>query len=102
MALTIHRNFTQTSDAESARNALLADGFTAASITVNPHSRPGTDTATQTVSNVLDALTPGGAVAAAAARKRLAAGALLSVDVEDNEQREQADAILRRFGASEA
>ncbi|MGV7210452.1 hypothetical protein ACLB1G_21670 [Oxalobacteraceae bacterium A2-2] len=102
MAHTIHRNFKQTSDAESARNALLADGFPAASVTVNPHSRPGTDAATQAVSNVMDALTPGGPAAAAATRERLAAGALLSVDVDDDEQREQADAILRRFGAVDA
>lgn len=100
MSNTIHRNFTQVADAESARNALLAGGFPASSVTLNQHRAPPSDVATSTVENIVDALTPGGAAAAAKARER--SGALLSVDIDDDDQRSQADAIMGKFGASEA
>lgn len=100
MAHTIHRNFKQLADAESARNALLAGGFKAASVKLNPHTPLSPDVATGTVGNIMDALTPGGADAAAQARLR--AGALLSVDTDDDEQRQQADAIMNGYGGSEA
>jgi hypothetical protein len=98
---TIHRNFNQVADAESARSALLAGGFSAASVKLNSHEdAPPVDTGTAAVSNVFDSITPGGAAAAAKARQR--AGALLSVDADDEDQEQQAHTIMQRFGGSEA
>lgn len=100
MSRTIHRNFPQPSDAESARSALLSGGFPLASVKLTKHAELPPSVATSTVGNLLDALTPGGPAAAAAARHR--AGAMLSVDVYDDEEREKADAIMGGFGASDA
>lgn len=100
MTTTIYRNFEQVADAEGARSALLAGGFRPASIKLNPHTPPKPTVATGTVSNIFDALTPGGPEAAARARHR--SGAMLSIDIDDNEQGEQADAIMQGFGAHPA
>lgn len=100
MARTIHRNFPQQADAESARSALLSGGFPLASVKLTRHAELPPTVATSTVGNLLDALTPGGPAAAAAARHR--AGAMLSVDVYDDEERDKADAIMGGFGATEA
>lgn len=100
MSRTIHRNFPQPTDAESARSALLSGGFPQASIKLTKHAELPPSVATSTVGNLLDALTPGGPAAAAAARHR--AGAMLSVDVYDDEEHDKADAIMGGFGASEA
>ena len=100
MAHTLHRNFPKVADAEGARNALLASGMLPARIKLNKHQPLPSDMATGTVSYLLDALTPGGAAAAAKARHR--SGAMLSVDVDDEDQAASADAIMGRFGASEA
>jgi hypothetical protein len=100
MSRTIHRNFPQQTDAESARSALLSGGFPLSSVKLTKHAELPPSVATSTVGNLLDALTPGGAAAAAAARHR--AGAMLSVDVYDDEERDKADAIMGGYGASEA
>jgi len=100
MSRTIHRNFPQQTDAESARSALLSGGFPLASVKLTKHAELPPSVATSTVGNLLDALTPGGPAAAAAARHR--GGAMLSVDVYDDEERDKADAIMGGFGASEA
>ncbi len=96
---TIHRNFNQITDAESARSALLADGFRLNSVKLNTHHGSMQSAATATVTNVFDMLVPGGAEAAAKARKR--AGAMLTVDIDDDDQEAQANAIMQRFGATE-
>jgi hypothetical protein len=100
MSRTIHRNFPQLSDAESARSALLASGFPQSSVQLTKHTTLPSDVATSTVGNLLDALTPGGPAAAAAARHR--AGATLSIDVYDEDDSAKADAIIGSYGASEA
>jgi len=100
MSRTIHRNFPQHTDAESARSALLSGGFPQAAVKLTKHAELPPSVATSTVGNLLDALTPGGPAAAAAARHR--AGAMLSVDVYDDEEQDKADAIMGGYGASEA
>jgi hypothetical protein len=100
MSRTIHRNFPQLSDAESARSALLSSGFPQSSVKLTRHTTPAPDVATSTVGNLLDALTPGGPAAAAAARQR--SGAMLSIDIYDDEERDKADTIMGGYGASEA
>lgn len=102
MSRTIHRNFPQQTDAESARSALLSGGFPQASVKLTKHAELPSSVATSTVGNLLDALTPGGPAAAAAARHHAGGGAMLSVDVYDDEERDKADAIMGGFGASEA
>ncbi|MFA9219184.1 MAG: hypothetical protein ACEQSK_19040 [Sphingomonadaceae bacterium] len=96
---TIHRNFQQITDAESARSALLADGFRLNSVKLNTHHAAASSTATSAVTNVFDRLVPGGAEAAARARKR--AGAMLTIDIDDDDQEAQANSILQRYGATE-
>lgn len=100
MSSTIHRNFPTVADAQGARQALLAAGFPASGIALNEHKAPPSDVATSTVENIVDALTPGGAAAAAKARQR--GGALLSIDIDDDDQRAQADAVVGSYGASAA
>ncbi|NRR30945.1 hypothetical protein HSX11_12220 [Oxalobacteraceae bacterium] len=96
MSDTIHRNFKQLADAQSAREALLASGFKPASVTLNSHDTAlAGDVTTSTVEGVLDAMTPG----AKPDKARLREGALLTVDTDDEEQRRHADAILQRFNA---
>jgi len=101
MSATIHRNFKQVADAESARSALLAGGFSAASVTLNAHKiGDSPDLVAGAVTSIIDQLTPGGEGAAVRARHQ--EGALLSVDTDDDDQRQQAEAIMQRFGAAEA
>lgn len=102
MTRTIHRNFPQLADAESARSALLSSGFPQASVKLTKHASLPPDVATSTVGNLLDSLTPGGPAAAAAARHRAGAAAMLSVDVYDDDDHDKADTIMGGFGASEA
>ena len=100
MTRTIHRNFDQVTDAESARSALLAKGFPPASVKLTKHTPLPPDLATSTVGNILDSLTPGGPAAAAQARAR--AGAMLTVDIYDEDEGANADAIMSGFGARSA
>ncbi|WP_296001787.1 hypothetical protein [Rugamonas sp.] len=101
MTTTVHRNFKQVADAESARSALLAGGFSASSVTLNAHTiGDSPDLVAGAVESIIDQLTPGGEGAAVRARHQ--EGALLSVDTDDDDQRQQADAIMQRFGAVEA
>jgi len=100
MTRTIHRNFEQVTDAEQARTALLSNGFPQSSVKLTRHHPLPSDVATSMVGNLLDALTPGGPAAAAAARQR--SGAMLTVDIYDDDDREKADSIMGGFGASEA
>jgi hypothetical protein len=100
MTRTIHRNFPQVTDAESARTALLSNGFPPASVKLTKHTTLPPSVATSTVGNLLDALTPGGPAAAAHARER--SGAMLTVDIYDEDEQEKADSIMRGFGASTA
>lgn len=101
MTTTVHRNFKQVADAEGARAALLAGGFSAESVTLNAHKiGDSPDLVAGAVESIIDKLTPGGEGAAVRARQQ--DGALLSVDTDDDDQRQQADAIMQRFGAVEA
>ena len=100
MTRTIHRNFTEVTDAESARTALLAKGFPPASVTLTRHKPLPQNGATSTVSHLLDNLTPGGPDAAEHARERN--GAMLTIDIYEDEQQAQADAIIATFGARAA
>jgi hypothetical protein len=100
MTRTIHRNFEQVTDAESARSALLSNGFPVASVKLTKHTPLPPNVATSTVGNILDSLTPGGPAAAAQARMR--SGAMLTVDIYDDDDREKADAIMSGFGAHPA
>jgi hypothetical protein len=100
MTRTIHRNFTEVTDAESARSALLAKGFPPASVTLTRHKPLPQNGATSAVSHLFDNLTPGGPEAAEHARERT--GAMLTIDIYDDDQVEQADAVLAGFGARSA
>jgi len=100
MTRTIHRNFEQVTDAESARSALLAKGFPPSTVKLTKHTALPPSVATSTVGNILDALTPGGPAAAAHARER--SGAMLSVDIYDEDEGSNADAIMSGFGARPA
>ncbi|AKU22113.1 hypothetical protein MJ904_13795 [Massilia sp. MB5] len=100
MAKTIHRNFKEIADAEQARAALLNAGWRAAAVQMNRHEARPADTSTSAVRNLFDSLTPD---AADDTDQPLSSpAALLSVDVDDEVHREQADAIMRHYGASEA
>lgn len=100
MTRTIHRNFPQVTDAESARSALLSSGFPPSSVKLTKHTTLPPNVATSTVGNLLDALTPGGPAAAAAARQR--SGAMLTIDIYDDDEGSKADSIMGGFGASAA
>lgn len=100
MTRTIHRNFTEVTDAENARTALLAKGFPPASVTLTRHKPLPQNGATSTISHLFDNLTPGGPDAAEHARERT--GAMLTIDIYEDEQQEQADAIIASFGARAA
>lgn len=97
---TIHRNFQQVADAESARAALLDAGFPGAAVQLNLHDARAKDTTTNAVDNIMDSLTPDDADQTDHPVAHPAA--LLSVDVDTDEQREQANAIMLRYGATEA
>jgi hypothetical protein len=100
---TIHRNFKTVEDAEAARAALLGAGFQGSAVQLNLHDARATDTSTLAVENIMDSLTPDDADdtdhADSAARHP---AALLSVDVDTDEQREQATTIMLRHGGAEA
>lgn len=99
MPNTIYRNFRQVADAEGARSALLAEGFTNSAVQLNLHeARPMTTTAS-VVQNIMDSLTPDDVDNT---DKPDRPAALLAVDVDDEAQRDQADRIMARFGAQEA
>lgn len=100
MTRTIHRNFEQVTDAESARSALLAQGFPPSTVKLTKHTPLPPTVASSTVGNILDALTPGGPAAAAHARER--SGAMLSVDIYDEDEGGKADSIMSGFGARQA
>jgi hypothetical protein len=100
MTRTIHRNFEQLTDAESARSALLSSGFPQSSVKLTKHTTLPPSVATSTVGNLLDSLTPGGPAAAAAARQRT--GAMLTVDIYDDDDRDKADSIMGGYGARDA
>ncbi|SHN38540.1 hypothetical protein SAMN05192549_109147 [Duganella sacchari] len=99
MSRTIHRNFEQVADAESARSALLSSGFPQSSVKLTKHTTPAPNVATSTVGNLLDSLTPGGPAAAAAARQR--SGAMLTVDIYDDDDQDKADSIMGGYGAKD-
>ena len=100
MTRTIHRNFEQVTDAESARSALLAKGFPPSTVKLTKHTPLPPTVASSTVGNILDALTPGGPAAAAHARERH--GAMLTVDIYDEEEGGKADSIMSGFNARQA
>jgi hypothetical protein len=98
---TLHSNFKQVDDAEGARSALLKAGFHATAIQMNLHTAPGPDDGANAVEGIIDRMTPGlsGDTAVAAMPS---AKALLSVDIDTDQEREQAQTILLRYGGSEA
>jgi hypothetical protein len=97
---TIHRNFKTVEDAESARAALLEAGFHGSAVQLNLHSAHDPDTTQQAVENIMDSLTPDDADDTDHPAPRPAA--LLSVDVDTDEQRERAHTLMLRYGATEA
>lgn len=97
---TIHRNFKQVADAESARAALLQAGFHGSAVQLNLHDARAQDTTTSAVENIMDSLTPDDADDTDHPVARPAA--LLSVDVDTEQEREQANTIMLRFGGVEA
>ncbi|AXA91949.1 hypothetical protein [Massilia sp. YMA4] len=97
---TIHRNFKQVADAESARAALLQAGFHGSAVQLNLHDARAQDTTTNAVDNIMDSLTPDDADDTDHPVARPAA--LLSVDVDTEQEREQANTIMLRFGGVEA
>lgn len=100
MADTIYRNFMSMADAEGARAELLSSGFRAPAVKLSPHTPLAGNAVTSTVQNIMDSLTPDDADGSDERRPRPVA--LLSVDVLDDEQRSQADAIMQRFNAIDA
>lgn len=97
---TIHRNFKTVEDAEAARAALLAAGFGGSAVQLNLHNARATDTSTLAVENIMESMTPDDADDTDRAAPHPAA--LLSVDVDNGEQREQATTIMLRYGGAEA
>ncbi|GGY05907.1 hypothetical protein GJV26_06855 [Massilia dura] len=97
---TIHRNFKTVEDAEAARAALLDAGFHGSAVQLNLHDTRATDTATLAVDNIMDSLTPDDADNTDHPAQRPAA--LLSVDVDTDDRREQANTIMLRYGGAEA
>lgn len=100
MADTIYRNFKQIADAEGARAALLAAGFQSSAVQLNTHDPRGQDTTTHAVDNIMNSMTPDDADTTDHGAPR--AAAMLTIDVDTDEERERADAVVRGFGASEA
>jgi hypothetical protein len=97
---TIHRNFKQVADAESARAALLQAGFHGSAVQLNLHDARAQNTTTSAVENIMDSLTPDDADDTDHPVARPAA--LLSVDVDTEQERQQAETIMLRFGGVEA
>jgi hypothetical protein len=97
---TIHRNFKSVEDAEAARAALLQAGFSGAAVQLNLHDARAHDTTEQAVENIMDSLTPDDTDDTDHPVQHPAA--LLSVDVDDSEQREQATTLMLRYGGTEA
>ncbi|UGQ47535.1 hypothetical protein [Massilia endophytica] len=100
MSDTIHRNFKQIEDAESARAALLAAGFHGSAVQLNLHETRAGTTTVNAVENIMDSLTPDDADNTDHGAPRHAA--LLSVDVATEMEREQANTIMLRYGGVEA
>ena len=100
MSGTIYRNFKQIADAESARAALLQAGFQSSAVQLNTHDPRGQDTTTHAVDNILNSMTPDDADTTDHGTPR--AAAMLTIDVDTDDQRAQADSILARFGGVEA
>lgn len=100
MADTIHRNFMSQDDAEAARGALLSAGFPATALNLAPHRTRSQSTTVSAVDNIMNSLTPDNADGTDEKRPRPVA--LLSVDVLDSDQRDQAEAILRNHNAIDA
>lgn len=100
MTDTIHHNFKQIADAESARAALLQEGFHGSAVQLNLHNARAADTSTSAVENIMDSLTPDDADDTDHPVERPAA--LLSVDVATEVEREKANTILLRYGGTEA
>lgn len=99
MTNTIYRNFRQVAEAEGARSALLAEGFSNSAVQLNLHGARPMSTTASAVQNIMDSLTPDDVDNT---DKPDRPAALLAVDVYDDIQREQADRIMARFGAQEA
>lgn len=100
MATTIYRNFMSQDDADAARSALLAAGFPASALYLAPHRAQGQNTTVAAVENIFNSLTPDNADGTDERRPRPVA--LLSVEVLDDEQREQAESTLQRHNAIDA
>ena len=100
MANTIYRNFKQLADAESARTALIDAGFQASAVQLNTHDPRGQDTSTNVVDNILNSMTPDDADTTDHGAPR--AAAILTIDVDTDEERERADSVMSRFGGVEA
>jgi len=98
---TLHRNFKEVEDAEGARSALLGAGFHANAIQLNLHKALPPDAASTAVEGIIDRMTPGitspTAVAALPTSK-----ALLSVDIDTDDEREKAETIMLRYGGVDA
>jgi len=99
MPSTIYRNFRQISDAEDARSALLAEGFAQSAVQLNLHDARPLTTTSSAVQHIMDSLTPDDVDNT---DKPDRPAALLSVDVDDDAQRDQADRVMSRFGGVEA
>jgi len=100
MANTIYRNFKQLADAESARTALIDAGFQASAVQLNTHDPRGQDTTTNAVDRIMNSMTPDDADTTDHGEPR--AAAMLTIDVDGDEERERADSVVSRFGAVEA
>jgi len=99
MSDTIYRNFKQVADAESARAALLAEGFHGSAVQLNLHDARPVSTTASAVQNIMDSLTPDDADTT---DKPDRPAALLAVDVDNDIEREQANTIMLRYGGIEA
>jgi len=101
MANTLHRNFNQVADAESARDALLAAGFHSSAVKLNLHEvdPAKVDITTTAVNNIMKELTPGPDVDVASLAHP---AALLTVDADTDDERSRADTIMQSYGATEA
>lgn len=101
MSNTLHRNFKQVTDAESARSALLAAGFHSSAVKLNLHEvdPAKVDITTAAVDNIMKELTPGPDVNIASIAHP---AALLTVDADTDDERSRAESIMRSYGATEA
>ena len=100
MSDTIYRNFKQIADAESARAALLQAGFQSSAVQLNTHDPRGQDTTTNAVDRIMNSMTPDDADTTDHGAPR--AAAMLTIDVDGDEERGRADSVVSRFGGVEA